>query len=85
MTSHMIRAMNVGKLRSLKKKYVSGSLLIYASFALLLCSLIIFSFRDELGLVDSLGVFNNLLNKAGCWVKCSLSTGFSNRDCFILV
>ena len=48
-----------------KKKYVSGSPLIYASFALLLCSLIIFSFRDELGLVDSLRFFNKLLNKAG--------------------
>ena len=82
----MIRAMNVGKLRSLEN-YVSGSPLIYASVALLLCSLI-FSFRDELGLVDSLstlGFLNNLLNEAGCWVKCSLSTGFPNRDNFFLV
>ena len=70
------------------KNYVSGSPLIYASLALLLCSLIIFSFRDELGLVDSLstlGFLNNLLNEAGCWIKCSLSTGFTNRDYFFLV
>ena len=69
MTSHMIWTMNVGKLRSLKKN-VSGSPLIYASVAVLLCPLI-FSLRDELGLVDSLatlGLFNNLLNEAGCWV-----------------
>ena len=67
---------------------MSGSPLIYASVALLLCSLIIFSFRDELGLVDSLstlGFFNNLLNEAGCWVKYSLSSRFPNRDYLILV
>ena len=42
-------------------------LIYYASVALLLCSLIIFSFRDKLGLVDSLptlGFVNNLLNEA---------------------
>ena len=70
------------------KNYVSGSPLIYASVAPLLCSLILFSFRDELGLVDSLstlGFFNNLLNEAGCWVKYSLSSRFPNRDYLILV
>ena len=38
----------------------------------------VFSFGDELGPVDSLstlGLFNNLLNEAGCWVKCSLRLG----------
>ena len=66
-----------------EKNHVSGSPLIYASVALLLCPLIIFSFHDELGLVDSLSTlrfFNNLLNEAGFWVKCSSSTGFPNRD-----
>ena len=70
------------------KNYVSGSPLIYAAVALLLCALIIFSFRDELGLVDSLstlGFLNNLLNEIGCWVKCSLSTEFPNRDYLFLV
>ena len=49
------------------------------------CVHLFFSFRDELGLVDSLstlGFLNKLLNEAGCWVKCSLSTGFPNRDYF---
>ena len=50
--------------------------------------LFFFSFRDELGLVDSLstlGFLNNLLNEAGCWVKCNLSTGFPNLDyCFLV-
>ena len=82
-------SMNVGKLRSLKKKnHVSGSPLIYASVVLRLFSHIIFSFRDELGFVDSLstlGFLNNLLNKAGCWVNCSLSTGIPNRDNLFLV
>ena len=50
--------------------------------------LLFFSFRDELGLVESLstlGFFNNLLNEAGCWVKYSLSSRFPNRDYLILV
>ena len=71
-----------------KKNHVSGSPLIYASVVLRFFSHIIFYFRDELGLVDSLstlGFLNNLLNKAGCWVNCSLSTGFPNRDNLFLV
>ena len=84
----MIWAMNVGKLRSLKKKscvWVPIDLCFSCPPSFFTYYIFFSWWARTCWFIVNTGVLNNLLNKAGCWVNCSLSTGFPNRDNLFVV